>query len=142
MQPSGPARELILGLPILGLVLGLRGAGYSQIGSRTVSVGAHAETGGRTGDADMTRADMVAHLAERTGLTKAQTGQVLDELAQLAYVEARNGFVIPGIGKLVLVDRSARKGRNPATGETIDIPAKTVVKFRVAKVCKDALLPS
>jgi DNA-binding protein HU-beta len=90
----------------------------------------------------MTRADMVAHLAERTGLTKAQTGQVLDELAQLAYVEARNGFVIPGIGKLVLVDRSARKGRNPATGETIDIPAKTVVKFRVAKVCKDALLPS
>jgi DNA-binding protein HU-beta len=85
---------------------------------------------------------MVAHLAERTGLTKAQTGQVLDELAQLAYVEARNGFVIPGIGKLVLVDRSARKGRNPATGETIDIPAKTVVKFRVAKVCKDALLPS
>lgn len=90
----------------------------------------------------MTRADMVAHLAERTGLTKAQTGQVLDELAQLAYVEARNGFVIPGIGKLVLVERSARMGRNPATGEAIQIPAKTVVKFRVAKACKDALLPS
>lgn len=90
----------------------------------------------------MTRADMVAHLAERTGVAKAQTSQLLDELAQLAYVEARNGFVIPGIGKLVLVERSARTGRNPATGETIQIPAKTVVKFRVAKACKDALLPS
>jgi DNA-binding protein HU-beta len=89
----------------------------------------------------MTRTDMVAHLAERTGAEKAQVNQLLDELAQLAYVEARNGFVIPGIGKLVLVQRSARTGRNPATGETIQIPAKTVVKFRVAKACKDALMP-
>jgi DNA-binding protein HU-beta len=85
---------------------------------------------------------MVGHLAERTGAEKTLVSRVLDEIAQLAYVEAKNGFVLPGLGKLVLVQRNARTGRNPATGETIQIPAKTVVKFRVAKACKDALLPS
>jgi DNA-binding protein HU-beta len=64
----------------------------------------------------------------------------LDELATLAYGEAKNTFVVPGIGKLVLVNRKARVGRNPATGATIQIPAKTVVKFRVAKVCKESVL--
>ena len=66
---------------------------------------------------------------------------MFEELARLAYKEARNSFTIPGIGKLVLVDRKARLGRNPKTGETIQIPAKTVVKFRVAKACKEAILP-
>ena len=88
----------------------------------------------------MTKTQTVAALAERTNLTKAQVNNFLDELAKLAYSEAKNTFVVPGIGKLVLVQRKERMGRNPATGETIQIPAKKVVKFRVSKVCKEAIL--
>jgi len=88
----------------------------------------------------MTKTQTVAVLAEKSGLAKAQVEKVLDDLASLACAEAKEGFVVPGIGKLVLVQRKARTGRNPATGETIQIPAKTVVKFRVAKVCKDSVL--
>ena len=88
----------------------------------------------------MTKSQTMAALAEKTGLTKAQVASVLDETASLAYKEAANGFVIPGIGKLLLVNRAARMGRNPATGAAIQIPAKTVVKFRIAKACKDAVL--
>jgi DNA-binding protein HU-beta len=88
----------------------------------------------------MTKTQVVAYLADKTGLTKAQSSRFLEELASLAYAEAKNSFVVPGLGKLVLVQRNARTGRNPATGETIQIPAKKVVKFRVAKVCKDAVL--
>jgi DNA-binding protein HU-beta len=60
------------------------------------------------------------------------------ELADVAYKQAKHGFTLPGIGKLVVVKRKARMGRNPATGEQIKIPAKTVVRFRIAKACKDA----
>jgi DNA-binding protein HU-beta len=88
----------------------------------------------------MTKTEIVATLAEKVGTTKAQIGVTLDELAKLAYAEAKNAFVLPGIGKLVLVNRKARVGRNPATGATIQIPEKKVVKFRVAKVCKEAIL--
>lgn len=88
----------------------------------------------------MTKSQTLGYLAEKADLSKAQVGQLLEELATLAYVEAKNGFTIPGIGKLVLVNRKARIGRNPATGEQIQIPAKTVVKFRVAKACKEAVL--
>lgn len=88
----------------------------------------------------MTKTQTIACLAEKTGLTKAQVSQFLEDLASLAYVEAKNGFTIPGIGKLVLVNRKARMGRNPATGEAIHIPAKTVVKFRIAKACKESVL--
>ena len=88
----------------------------------------------------MTKTQAIAALAEKSGLSKAQVTGLLEDLANLAYVEAKNGFVLPGIGKLVLVNRKARMGRNPATGETIHIPAKTVVKFRVAKVCKESVL--
>ncbi|MDE0837556.1 MAG: HU family DNA-binding protein [Kiritimatiellae bacterium] len=88
----------------------------------------------------MTKTQTIAALAERSGLQKAEANKLLEELANLAYQEAKDGFTIPGIGKLVLVDRAARMGRNPATGETISIPAKKVVKFRVAKVCKDTIL--
>jgi len=88
----------------------------------------------------MTKTQTIAALAEKTGLTKVQVSGLLESLANLAYAEAKNGFVIPGIGKLVLVNRKARMGRNPATGETIHIPAKTVVKFRVSKACKDSVL--
>jgi len=82
----------------------------------------------------------MAALAEATGMSKVEVKTFFEELAKLAYAEAKDGFVVPGIGKLVLVDRAARMGRNPATGETIQIPAKTVVKFRLAKVCKDSVL--
>ena len=88
----------------------------------------------------MTKSQTMAHLAERSGLTKIQVTELMEELAQLSYVEAKNGFTLPGIGKLVLVHRNARMGRNPATGEQIHIPAKTVVKFRVAKACKEAVM--
>ena len=63
-------------------------------------------------------------------------------LTELAYKHAKDTFTLPGIGKLVLVNRKARMGRNPKTGETIKIPAKKVVKFRVAKAAKDAILGS
>ena len=88
----------------------------------------------------MTKTQTVAALAETSGLAKAQVESLLDQLATLAYKEAVNGFVVPGLGKLVLVQRQARMGRNPATGESIQIPAKTVVKFRLAKVCKDSVI--
>ncbi len=88
----------------------------------------------------MTKTQTIAALAENTGLSKSDVSNLLDKLADLAYAEAENGFTLPGIGKLMLVQRAERQGRNPATGESITIPAKTVVKFRVAKACKDALL--
>ena len=88
----------------------------------------------------MTKSQIQAALAERTGLQKKDVKLLLDEQAKLAYAESVNGYTIQGIGKLVLVNRKARQGRNPATGEIIQIPAKTAVKFRVAKVCKDSIL--
>lgn len=86
----------------------------------------------------MTKTGLIAHLAETTGITKKQAGELLTVLADTAYKQAKLGFTLPGIGKLVVVKRKARTGRNPATGEAIKIPAKTVVKFRLAKACKDA----
>ncbi len=88
----------------------------------------------------MSKSAIAAALAEKTGIAKKQAVVFLDELAELAYKEAKNSFTLPGLGKLVLVNRKARMGRNPATGEAIKIPAKKVVKFRVAKACKDAIL--
>ena len=88
----------------------------------------------------MTKSQIQAELAERTGVSKKDIKNVLEEQAKLGYQEARNGYTIQGIGKLVLVDRKARMGRNPATGEQIHIPAKTAVKFRIAKICKDSVL--
>ena len=88
----------------------------------------------------MTKAQLTAHLAEKVGVTKKQAGEFLETLAETAYKEAKKGFTIPGIGKLVVVKRKARMGRNPATGESIKIPAKTVLKFRIAKAAKDAVL--
>jgi DNA-binding protein HU-beta len=88
----------------------------------------------------LTKSQTAAKLADTTGLTKKQVNAFFEELCKLAYKEAKNSFVIPGLGKLVLVQRKARMVRNPATGETIQIPAKKVVKFRVAKAAKDAIL--
>jgi len=89
----------------------------------------------------MTKSEVLGALAEKTGLTKKQVGEFLDHLAHLAYQEAPNGFVLPGLGKLVLAERAARMGRNPKTGEPIQIPAKKSLKFRFAKEAKDAITP-
>ncbi|MCK4274951.1 MAG: HU family DNA-binding protein [Phycisphaerae bacterium] len=88
----------------------------------------------------MTKSQMLTALAEATSFTKKDVTCVVESLVALAYKEARKGFTIPGLGKLVLVNRKARMGRNPATGEAIRIPAKTVLKFRIAKAAKDAVL--
>jgi DNA-binding protein HU-beta len=88
----------------------------------------------------MSKSQIAAHVASKFDLKKKEAVAILEEMANLAYREAKNSFTLPGIGKLVLVDRKARQGRNPATGETIQIPAKTVVKFRVAKAAKEAIL--
>ncbi|HEY7574078.1 MAG TPA: HU family DNA-binding protein [Thermoanaerobaculia bacterium] len=90
----------------------------------------------------MSKSQIADHLAKSTATTKKQATQFLDDLTSLAYKEAKNSFTIPGVGKLVLVNRKARMGRNPATGEEIKIPAKRVVKFRVSKKAKDAILGS
>jgi DNA-binding protein HU-beta len=91
----------------------------------------------------MTKAQLVSLIADKAELTKAAANQILDIIANTAVVETKkNGsFVIPGLGKLVKSQRKARMGRNPQTGAAIKIPAKTVVKFRVAKACKDAVVP-
>ena len=89
----------------------------------------------------LTKAQIIATLAENTGMSKKEIVAVLEAQTALAYKEAKSGFTFPGIGKLVVVDRKARMGRNPATGETISIPAKKVLKFRVAKAAKDAISP-
>jgi DNA-binding protein HU-beta len=89
----------------------------------------------------MTKSQVADHMAKKTGMKKKEAGAFIEELVNLAYREAkRGGFTLPGLGKLVCVKRKARMGRNPATGQPIQIPAKTVVKFRVAKACKDAVL--
>ncbi len=88
----------------------------------------------------MSKSQIISKLADDTSLLKKNVAQLLDDLVKLALKEAKNGFPLPGLGKLVLVKRKARMGRNPQTGEPIQIPAKTVLKFRIAKAAKDALL--
>lgn len=96
----------------------------------------HAASYART----LSKSEVAATLAEKVGLTKKQSIQYLESLADLAYKNAKNTFTLPGIGKLRLKQRAARVGRNPSTGNVIAIPAKTVVKFQVAKAAKDAIL--
>ncbi len=88
----------------------------------------------------LSKSQIAASIAEQQNISKKQAGEILDFIADLAYKNAKNTFTLPGLGKLVLVNRKARMGRNPATGETIKIAAKRVVKFRVAKAAKDAIL--
>ena len=91
----------------------------------------------------MTKSQIVAHLAEKAEIPKKTAAAVLEELVTLATKEAKNSgqFVVPGLGKAVKANRKARVGRNPQTGEAIKIPAKTVVKFRLAKAFKEAVVP-
>jgi DNA-binding protein HU-beta len=88
----------------------------------------------------MTKSQIADYIAKKADLKKKVAVQILEDIAALAYKEAKNSFTMPGIGKLVLVNRKARMGRNPQTGEAIKIPAKRVVKFRVAKACKEGVL--
>ena len=88
----------------------------------------------------MTKTQVAGHIATKFEISKKQSTQILEELATLAAKQAKNGFVFPGVGKLVVVNRKARIGRNPQTGESIKIPAKRVLKFRIAKAMKDAVL--
>ena len=91
----------------------------------------------------MTQTQLVRSLAESCEVPNKTAKGMMECLASMAIAEVKkNGvFVLPGIGRLVRVDRKARTGRNPATGESIKIPAKKVVKFRVAKAAKDAIVP-
>ena len=88
----------------------------------------------------MTKSQIADFIAKKADIKKKLAVQILEDLATLAYKEAKNSFTLPGLGKLVLVNRKARMGRNPQTGEAIKIPAKKVVKFRVAKACKESIL--
>ena len=90
----------------------------------------------------MTKSQIVTALAEKSGMTKKDVNAFFDALAALAYKETKKTgeFVLPGFGKMVKAKRKARTGVNPATGEKIKIAAKTVVKFRLAKAAKDAVL--
>lgn len=92
--------------------------------------------------AKMTKSALLNMLAEKSGMTRKDVAKFMDLMVQVAYDETKKSgeFTIPGLGKLLKKHRAARTGRNPATGATIQIPAKTVVKFRVAKAAKDAIL--
>ncbi|MBA3914095.1 MAG: HU family DNA-binding protein [Acidobacteriales bacterium] len=93
--------------------------------------------------AGMTKTQLVRHLAEKTGINNKTAALFMQTLSETAVKETKkNGvFVVPGLGRLVKAQRKARMGRNPQTGEPIQIKAKTVVKFRIAKATKDAIAP-
>jgi DNA-binding protein HU-beta len=91
----------------------------------------------------LTKSQVVSHFAGKFEVSKKTAVAIIEEVAALAIAETKKAgsFTLPGIGKLVLSRRKARKGFNPATGEQINIPAKTVVKMRIAKACKEAIVP-
>ena len=97
----------------------------------------------KSGKKRMTQSEVINHFAEKFELKRSQARELFDELANLASTEVKNNgeFALPGFGKLVLSERKAREGRNPQTGETIQIPAKTTLKFRVSKGMKDNVVP-
>ena len=95
-------------------------------------------TAKKTAKKPMTKEELVAHFAKKFKVSNAATDRWFNELARLAAKEARKGFNIPGVGKLVVVKRKARKGRNFRTGELMKISAKNVLQFRVVKACSDA----
>ena len=111
--------------------------------NRNVNQGA--KSGGKAnGNKRMTQSEVLRHFAERFDLKRANVKEIFEELADLASTQVKkNGeFTLPGFGKMVLAKRKAREGRNPQTGETIKIPAKTTLKFRLGKGIKDSVLPA
>ncbi len=97
----------------------------------------------KAGKKRMSQSEVINHFAEKYELKRSQVKEIFEELSNLAVDEVKsNGeFVLPGFGKLVLSERKAREGRNPQTGETIQIPAKRAVKFRIGKGIKDSIVP-
>ncbi|HEV2864747.1 MAG TPA: HU family DNA-binding protein [Pyrinomonadaceae bacterium] len=97
----------------------------------------------KAGKKRMSQSEVVNHIAEKFELKRAQVKELFEELGSLASAEVKSSgeFVLPGFGKLVLSERKAREGRNPQTGDTIQIPAKTTLKFRLSKGMKDAVVP-
>jgi DNA-binding protein HU-beta len=95
----------------------------------------------KKGDKALTKTAIIGCMAEETGLTKKDVTKVLDTLTALIYAQAPAGFTVPGLGKVKLVERPERMGRNPRTGEPVKIPKKTVLKFSFAKAAKDAIVP-
>jgi len=97
----------------------------------------------KAGKKRMSQSEVVNHIAEKFELKRAQVKELFEELANLASSEVKSSgeFVLPGFGKLVLSERKAREGRNPQTGDTIQIPAKTTLKFRLGKGIKDTVVP-
>jgi len=94
-------------------------------------------------EARMTKNQVIKHVADKTGAAKKQVAAIADALIELAIQQAKKTgiFVLPGLGRLKKVQRKARLGRNPATGEEIKIPAKTTAKFYLAKAVKDSIAP-
>jgi DNA-binding protein HU-beta len=92
----------------------------------------------------MTQTQIIRELAEEAQVPTKTVKQILSTFAEMAVRETKKKglFVVPGLGRLVRQERKARTGRNPATGEAIKIPAKKVVKFRIAKAVKDAIVPA
>jgi len=90
----------------------------------------------------MTKSELLQAMADKLGKTRKEVSEMLEAMVNLAYstTKKEGEFTIPGLGKLVKKNRPARMGRNPATGESIQIPAKTVIKFRVAKQAKESIL--
>jgi DNA-binding protein HU-beta len=115
---------------------------YNEIKNNTITFNQEKEVL-MAANKPLTKAQLVTALSEKLNVTKKDVNNFLDALCGIACNETKkkDSFVLPGFGKLVKVKRKARKGRNPATGEEIMIKAKTVVKFRVAKACKDAIVP-
>jgi DNA-binding protein HU-beta len=96
----------------------------------------------KSGKRRMTQSEVIAHIAKKLNITRAQAKDSFDQLAELAAQVLRSSgeFTLPGIGKLILSERKARAGRNPSTGEAIEIPVKTMLKFRLGKEIKSAVL--
>lgn len=97
----------------------------------------------KAGKKRMSQSEVINHFAEKFDLKRAQVKEIFEELSNLASNEVKSSgeFVLPGFGKVVLSERKAREGRNPQTGETIQIPAKTTLKIRPAKSFKDSVVP-
>ena len=89
----------------------------------------------------MTKNQIVDELTKRTGVSKVKVAEILDAIAELTYENAKDGFSLPGIGKVVISSRNARVCRNPKTGESINVPAKRVLKFRFSEIAEDKILP-
>ena len=87
----------------------------------------------------MTKSQLINYISEEAEVPRKTAQRMIEALGECAYREAKKGFTLPGIGKLVVVKRKERMGRNPQTGEPIKIPAKTVLKFRIAKAAKEAV---